>query len=131
METERTKILEMLAEGKITVEEATRLLDALAEGQIRDVVSLEFLEGQFYASLELALDRWAYGLVDEDDFRAKCKWGAYLTLLAFASPEYRPQLESQLQKLEQQARTAIRTRERRQTARSDTAPRPGEQDWTS
>lgn len=107
------------------------LLDALAEGQIRDVVSLEFLEGQFYASLELALDRWAYGLVDEDELRVKGLWGAYLTLLAVASPESRPQLESQLRKLERQGRRAIRSRESRQTAKSDTAPRPGEHDWTS
>jgi AcrR family transcriptional regulator len=78
------------------------LRDAVADGQIRDVVSLRFLERQFYVGLELALDRWAFGLVDEDDFRAKCLWGAYLTLLAFASSDNRPQLEVELQQLEQQ-----------------------------
>ena len=84
------------------------LRDALAEGQIRDVVSQRFLERQFYVGLELALDRWAFGLVDEDDFRAKCKWGAYLTLLAFASPEYRPQFERELRKLERQLKNGAK-----------------------
>jgi uncharacterized membrane protein YgcG len=76
------------------------LQDAVAEGQIRDVVSPEFLEAQFYVGLELALERWAFGFLDEDEFRAKSLCGAYLTLLAVASPENRPQLESELRKLE-------------------------------
>jgi AcrR family transcriptional regulator len=107
------------------------LLDALAEGQIRDVVSLEFLEGQFYASLELALDRWAFGLVDEDELRVKGLWGAYLTLLAVASPENRPQLENELQKLERLSRKAIRSRKKRRSAKPPTGSQPGVHSWKS
>jgi len=80
------------------------LLDALAEGQIQDVVSLRFLEAQFYVGLELALDRWAFGFLDDNEFRAKSLCGAYLTLLAVASPDNRPQLERELQKLERRLR---------------------------
>jgi len=107
------------------------LLDALAEGQIRDVVSLEFLEGQFYVGLELALDRWAFGLVDADELRVKSLWGAYLTLLAVASPENRPQLEGELRKLERLSRKAIRSRKRRQSAKPQTESQPGVHSWKS
>ncbi|AZR72225.1 hypothetical protein BBF96_01720 [Anoxybacter fermentans] len=41
MSEERKKILQMLAEGKITVEEANELLNALNEGQERQSVSRE------------------------------------------------------------------------------------------
>jgi len=107
------------------------LRDALAEGQIRDVVSQRFLERQFYVGLELALDRWAFGLVDEDDFRAKCKWGAYLTLLAFASAEYRPQLERELQELERRLRKAGQSREKEQSATSPNTSQRSADSWTS
>lgn len=100
------------------------LRDALAEGQIRDVVGLRFLEAQFYVGLELALDRWAFGFMDEDEFRAKSLWGAYLTLLAVASPENRPQLEKELRKLERGLRKGSRSGESRRTAKGHKAGQP-------
>ena len=100
------------------------LLDALAEGQIQDVVSPDFLEAQFYVGLELALDRWAFGFLDEDEFRAKSLCGAYLTLLAVASPENRPQLEKELRKLERGLRKGSRSGERRRTAKGQKAAQP-------
>jgi AcrR family transcriptional regulator len=107
------------------------LLDALAEGQIRDVVRPEFLEAQFYVGLELALDRWAFGFLDDDEFRAKSLSGAYLTLLAVASPESRPQLERELRKLERRLRKGSRSRKRRRTAKTHTVCQPGVHSWTS
>lgn len=85
------------------------LLDALAEGQIRDVVSPEFLEAQLYVGLELALDRWAFGFLDDDELRTKSLWGAHVTLLAVASPESRPRLEKELRKLERRLRKGSRS----------------------
>jgi AcrR family transcriptional regulator len=86
------------------------LFDAIAEGQIRDVVSPEFLEAQFYIGLELALDRWAFGFLDDDEFRSKSLCGAYLTLLAVASPENLPRIESELRRLERRSRNGRRSR---------------------
>jgi AcrR family transcriptional regulator len=100
------------------------LMDALAEGQIRDVVSPEFLEAQFYVGLQLAIDRWAFGLVTEEDFLAKGLFGAYLTLLAFASPENRPRLEEEIRKLEIQLRHGTVSKARRQTAKGEKAGQP-------
>jgi AcrR family transcriptional regulator len=99
-----------LRPAKDTVREC--LLDAIAEGQIRDVVSPEFLEAQFYVGLELALDRWAFGFLDDDEFRAKSLSGSYLALLAVASPENRPRLESELRRLERRSRNGRRSRKR-------------------
>jgi AcrR family transcriptional regulator len=99
------------------------LEDALAEGQIRDVVSLDFLEAQFYVGLELALDRWAFGFLGDVEFRAKSLCGAYLTLLAFASSDNRPQLERELKKLERRLSKGSRSRPRRRTAKSHTESR--------
>jgi AcrR family transcriptional regulator len=107
------------------------LRDALAEGLIRDVVSLRFLERQFYVGLELALDRWAFGLVDEDDFKAKCKWGAYLTLLAFASPDNRPRLEKELRRLEHQLKHGRGSGKEPPKAMSQTEQQPEVDSWTS
>ena len=76
------------------------LLSALAEGQLREVASPKLLEAQLYVGMELALDRWAFGLIDSEEFRAKGLWGVYVTFLAFASPESRPRLEKELRKLE-------------------------------
>jgi AcrR family transcriptional regulator len=71
------------------------LFDAIAEGQIRE---------------ELALDRWAFGFLDDDEFRSKSLCGAYLTLLAVASPENLPRLESELRRLERRSRNGRRSR---------------------
>ena len=86
------------------------LLDAINEGRIRDVFSPEFLEAQFYIGLEVALDRWAFGFLDDEEFREKSLCGAYLTLLAVASPEDRPRLESELRRLERRSMNGRRPR---------------------
>lgn len=97
------------------------LQDSLAEGLIRDVISPEFLEMQFYVGLQLAIDRWAFGLVTDEDFVGKGLFGAYLTLLAFASPENRPRLEEELRKLEIQLRHGTVSKARRKTAKAEKA----------
>jgi AcrR family transcriptional regulator len=100
------------------------LMDALAEGQIQDVISPEFLEAQFYVGLQLAIDRWAFGLVTEEDFVWKGLFGAYLTLLAFASPEYHPRIEKELRKLEVQLRHGTVSKAGRRTAKGHTGGHP-------
>ena len=100
------------------------LHDALVEGQIRDVISPEFLEAQFYVGLQLAIDRWAFGLVTEEDFLAKGLFGAYLTLLAVASPENVPRLEEEIRKLEVQLRHGTVSKASQQIAEREKAGQP-------
>lgn len=76
--------------------------EALADGQLRNVVGLEFLEVQLHVGWELALDLWAFGVLDDEAFRRRSLCGFYLTLLAFAEPDVRPGIENELRRLERE-----------------------------
>ena len=76
------------------------ITDALNGGQLRNVVGLEFLEVQLHVGWELALDLWAFGVLDDEGFRLKSLSGFYVTLLAFAEPDVRPRIEKELRRLE-------------------------------
>ena len=76
------------------------ITEALDHGQLRNVVGLEFLEVQLHVGWELALDLWAFGVLDDEAFRLKSLSGFYVTLLAFAEPHVRPGLEKELRRLE-------------------------------
>ena len=81
MEVERTKILEMLSEGKITVEEATRLLEALSgSAEDRD-------EGNPPRNREGAPPRGSEGARSRRRKRRHFDWGDEFSLSA--SGEYR------------------------------------------
>ena len=74
--------------------------EALAAGQLRSVVGLQFLEAQLHVGWELALDQWAYGVIDDEVFRLKSLCGFHVALLAFAEPHVRPGIEKELRRLE-------------------------------
>ena len=74
--------------------------EARAEGLFRDFVDPSFLESQLYVGLELALDRWAFGTLDDERFRLNGLCGLYVALLAFAEEPTRPVLERELRRLE-------------------------------
>ncbi|MCY3933109.1 MAG: TetR/AcrR family transcriptional regulator [Acidobacteria bacterium] len=76
------------------------ITEALHNGQLRNVVGLEFLEVQLHVGWELALDLWAFGVLDDEAFRLKSLSGFYVTLLAFAEPHVRPGIEKELRRLE-------------------------------
>lgn len=76
------------------------ITEALDGGQLQNVVGLEFLEVQLHVGWELALDLWAFGLLDDEGFRLKSLSGFYVTLLAFAEPDVRPRIEKELRRLE-------------------------------
>ena len=76
------------------------ITEALHNGQLRNVVGLEFLEVQLHVGWELALDLWAFGVLDDEAFRLKSLSGFYVTLLAFAEPHGRPGIERELRRLE-------------------------------
>lgn len=78
------------------------LQQALAGGELRDVVSLRFLESQIYVGLAFALDKWAFGSLDDNEFREWSLSGFYITLLAVAGSDSRPRLEKELRELERQ-----------------------------
>lgn len=74
--------------------------DALASGQLQTSVGQPFLETQLYVGWELALDQWAFGILDDDVYRLKSLCGFYVGLLAFAAPDTRPRIEKELRRLE-------------------------------
>ena len=76
------------------------ITEALAAGQLRNVVGQQFLEVQLHVGWELALDQWAYGVIDDEVFRLKSLCGFYTALLAFAEPHVRPGIEKELLRLE-------------------------------
>ena len=76
------------------------ITEAQADGQLRKVVGQKFLEVQLYLGWELALDQWAYGVLDDEVFRLKSLGGFYTALLAFAEPHVRPGIEKELRRLE-------------------------------
>ncbi len=76
------------------------ITEALENGQLRNVVGLAFLEVQLHVAWELALDLWAFGVLDDEAFRLRSLSGFYVTLLAFAEPEVRPRIEKELRRLE-------------------------------
>ena len=78
----------------------TAITEALADGQLRNVVGQRFLEVQLHVGWELALDQWAFGVLDDEVFRLKSLCGFYVALLAFAEPHVRPGIEKELRRLE-------------------------------
>ena len=86
--------------------------DALARGQLRTSIGQPFLETQLYVGWELALDQWAFGILDDEVYRLKSLCGFYVALLAFAAPEVRPRIEKELRRLER-ASTLVEARARR------------------
>ena len=86
------------------------ITEALAAGQLRNVVGQQFLEVQLHVGWELALDQWAYGVIDDEVFRLKSLCGFHVALLAFAEPDVRPGIEKELRRLERElsSRTPLR-----------------------
>ncbi len=86
------------------------ITEALADGQLRNVVGQRFLEVQLHVGWELALDQWAYGVIDDEVFRLKSLCGFHVALLAFAEPHVRPGIEKELRRLERElsSRTPLR-----------------------
>ena len=85
---------------------------ALEGGQLRNVVGLKFLEIQLHVAWELALDLWAFGVLDDEAFRLRSLSGFYVTLLAFAEPQVRPRIEKELRRLERR-HSAVGARRKR------------------
>ncbi len=90
----------------------TAVGDALARGQLETSVGQPFLETQLYVGWELALDQWAFGILDDEVYRLKSLCGFYVALLAFAAPEVRPRVEKELRRLEREF-ASVEARSRR------------------
>ena len=88
------------------------ITEALAAGQLRKVVGQQFLEVQLHVGWELALDQWAYGVIDDEVFRLKSLCGFHVALLAFAAPHVRSGIEKELSRLERKL-SAVEARRKR------------------
>ena len=82
------------------------IAEAQAGGQLRKTLGQEFLEAQLYAGWGLALDQWAFGLIDDETLRLRSLSGFYVGLLAIAEPEVRPGFENELRRLERELTSA-------------------------
>jgi len=74
--------------------------EALARGMLRSVVDQTFLERQLYVAFELALERWAFGSMDDEAFRLRSLSGFHVALLAFAGSDAREAVERELRSVE-------------------------------
>ncbi len=110
---------ERFRSSKDAVRSAVR--DALDAGQLLQVVGLDFLEAQLHVGWELALDLWAFGVLDDEAFRLRSLIGFQVALLAFAAPSARPDIEKDLRRLER--RFAEAGARRRRPSGSPTAGR--------
>lgn len=94
----------------------TAIAEAQASGQLRKTVGQEFLEAQLYAAWGLALDQWAFGLIDDETLRLRSLAGFYVGLLAIAEPEVRPGIEKELRRLERELTSATARPDKRGSA---------------
>ena len=74
---------------------------AIAQGQLTDQLDPHHLAQQIYATWDRAFSHWAFGLIHEDEFRARALYGMSTVLLGVATDTVRPQLIDQLHELEQ------------------------------
>ena len=92
------------------------LAEAQASGQLRNTIGQDFLEAQLYAGWGLALDQWAFGLIDDETLRLRSLAGFYVVLLAIAEPEVRPGIEEELRRLERELTSATARPDKRGSA---------------
>lgn len=92
------------------------LAEAQASGQLRNTIGQDFLEAQLYAGWGLALDQWAFGLIDDETLRLRSLAGFYVVLLAIAEPEVRPGIEKELRRLERELTSATARPDKRGSA---------------
>ena len=92
------------------------LAEAQASGQLRNTIGQDFLEAQLYAGWGLALDQWAFGLIDDETLRLSSLSCFYVVLLAIAEPEVRPGIEKELRRLERELTSATARPDKRGSA---------------
>jgi len=98
--------------------QALAIRAAIDQGMLTDLLDPVQLGQQIYHGFELASIQWALGLRDEAQFEARALYGLGVALLGVASEAIRPELEAELQKLENQLKARPQQRTRRSRKRS-------------
>ena len=73
---------------------------AIDQGQLTDLLNPRQLAQQMFITWDRAFIHWAFGLVSEDEFRARALYGMYVILLSIATDTVRPLIIDQLHALE-------------------------------
>lgn len=84
--------------------QAVAIRAAVAQGLLRDRLDPDVLGRQIYHGYEMAHAQWAFGLIDEREFRARALYGLWVALLGVASDAVRPAIEAELAELERELR---------------------------
>ncbi|MCB0219324.1 MAG: TetR/AcrR family transcriptional regulator [Chrysiogenetes bacterium] len=80
---------------------------AMREGLLRTDMDATMLGWQIFLSWAQAMQAWAGGIIDDAGFRALALYGLYSALLGVAEEATRPQLLSELQRVQTIARWAL------------------------
>lgn len=88
--------------------QAVAIRAAIAQGLLHDRLDPDELGRQIYHGYEMAHVQWAFGLIDEDTFRARALYGLWVALLGVAHDTTRPRIEAELAALERELRAARR-----------------------
>lgn len=73
---------------------------AITQGQLTDQLDPHHLAQQMFTTWDRAFVHWAFGLIDEAEFRTRALYGMYVVLLGIATDTVRPQILNQLHELE-------------------------------
>ena len=73
---------------------------AIDQGQLMGLLDPHHLAQQMFITWDRAFVHWAFGLIDEDEFRTRALYGMYVVLLGIATDTVRPQIMDQLHELE-------------------------------
>ena len=79
---------------------ATAIRQAITQGQLTDLLDSRQLAQQIYTSWDRAFAHWAFGLIDEAEFRDRALYGMYVVLLGIATETVQPHILDQLHQLE-------------------------------
>lgn len=95
--------------ARATQMQAVAIRAAIAQGLLTDLLDPDVLGRQVYHGYEMAHLQWAFGVIDEDGFRARALYGLYVALLGVATKRARPSIEAELSKLERTLRAQARS----------------------
>jgi AcrR family transcriptional regulator len=94
--------------ARATQMQAVAIRTAIAQRLLTNLLDPEVLGRQIYHGYEMAHLQWAFGVIDEDGFRARALYGLYVALLGVATRRTRPFMEAELAKLERTLRAQAR-----------------------
>jgi len=88
--------------------QAVAIRAAIDQGLLKGLLDPEQLGRQIYHGYEYASFQWARGVIDAKGFETRARYGLEVVLLGIASRKVRPQIETELARLEAEMSSASR-----------------------